>query len=163
MEGGAIVNGITQLHHLSLKVAESQYETVVDFYKEILGLKVIRIQDNATFLSCENVILEILISDDSLNTAESVLNHFAFKAEDVDGLLERVKDAGYQVSMQPTKYVFQGKDPYPVYIAFFVGPAGESVELFREMSAAEMQSDDTENHTAFNPHDPIVEKERICC
>ena len=50
------------MHHISLKVAEDCYQATVGFYRDLLELKVVRIQDTATFLSSGNVTIEILKS-----------------------------------------------------------------------------------------------------
>ena len=46
------------MHHISLKVAEDCYQATVGFYRDLLELKVVRIQDTATFLSSGNVTIE---------------------------------------------------------------------------------------------------------
>lgn len=123
---------IKGIHHISLKVPAELYEKTVGFYRDLLGLPVLREQESAVFLSTGNAVLEILPVEQGEN-GKGALDHFAFETEDVDGLLAELEQAGYAVTMYPTEHTFAGETPYRVYIAFVTGPAGESVELFREL------------------------------
>lgn len=123
---------ISGIHHISLKVPIDLYDAEVSFYRDLLKLKVVRVQDTATFLSSGNVIIEILSSEETRLT-QGVLDHFAFQTDEVDSLLNTLRGAGHRVTMEPTEYTFAGEDPYCVYIAFVEGPAGESIELFKEL------------------------------
>ena len=120
------------MHHISLKVAEDCYPATVGFYRDLLELKVVRIQDTATFLSSGNVTIEILKSD-KVQAEKGAVDHIAFLVDDVDSLLNTLRKAGFRVTMEPTKHTFTGEVPYCVYIAFVVGPAGESIELLKEL------------------------------
>lgn len=122
---------VSGIHHISLKVPIDLYDSEVNFYRNLLGLKVVRMQDTAVFLSGGNVIIEILNSGEGY-PSRGALDHFAFQTDDVDGLLDTLRRAGYRVTMEPTEHVFTGERPYCVYIAFVEGPAGESIELFKE-------------------------------
>lgn len=123
---------ICGIHHLSLKTTPGAYLSTVAFYRDILELPVLRVQTGATFLSCGNVVLEILNSGDGEKNC-GALDHLAFYAPDVDGAIERIRQAGCEITMEPTDHVFPGETPYAVHIAFFRGPAGEDVELFCEL------------------------------
>lgn len=123
---------ICGVHHLSLKAAPGDYPSTVAFYRNVLGLSVLRVQTGATFLSCGNVGLEILDSGDG-GERSGALDHLAFYTPDVDGMIAHVRQAGCEITMEPTDHVFSGETPYAVHIAFFRGPAGESVELFCEL------------------------------
>ena len=123
---------IRGMHHVSLKVAEDCYQATVSFYRDLLELKVVRIQDTATFLSSGNVTIEILKSD-KVQAEKGTVDHIAFLVDDVDSLLNTLRKAGFRVTMEPTKHTFTGAVPYCGYIAFIVGPAGESIELLKEL------------------------------
>ena len=118
------------IHHISLKAAPQYYAETVRFYQEILELPLIRKQDHASFLDAGNIVLEILDSGEI--THPGVLEHFALTVSDFDTTLAKVKAAGYEITRVPEDFVFTGEIPYSVHIAFFRGPAGELVELFRE-------------------------------
>ena len=120
------------LNHVSLKVPGVKFEETIAFYRDVLGLRLVRLQDNAAFLSCGNTVVEILDGGED-SVRGGALEHIAFDVEDVDGMTEQCKAAGRPVTMQPKVHVFPGKDPYRVYIAFIQGPAGEEVEFFREL------------------------------
>ena len=130
---GDEMKNIKGMHHLSLKVGEMQYWDVVHFYQKELGLQIIRVQDGATFLSCGNLIIEILI-DENVICGSGPLNHMAFEVENVDEILRILAAKGYHVVMEPTEHMFCGKVPYKVYIGFVEGVAGELIEFFQELS-----------------------------
>lgn len=123
---------ISGIHHISLKVPIDLYDAEISFYRDLLKLKVVRTQDTATFLPGGNVIIEILNSDET-RLKQGALDHFAFQTDEVDSLLNTLRGAGCRVTMEPAEYTFTGEDPYGVYIAFVEGPAGESIELFKEL------------------------------
>ena len=60
------------------------------------------------------------------------MNHYAFATDAVDEIIEKVRHAGYEVTMEPVDKVIPTEPPFPIRIAFFTGPCGESVELFHE-------------------------------
>ena len=92
---------IRGMHHVSLKVAEDCYQATVSFYRDLLELKVVRIQDTATFLSSGNVTIEILKSD-KVQAEKGAVDHIAFLVDDVDSLLNTLRKAGFRVTMEPT-------------------------------------------------------------
>jgi glyoxylase I family protein len=57
------------------------------------------------------------------------LVHFALATHDVRGVIEKLRAAGYPITMEP-KDIQLGT--LPASVAFFTGPSGESVELFQE-------------------------------
>lgn len=57
------------------------------------------------------------------------LAHFAVATHDVRGVTEKLRAAGYPITMEP-KDIQLGS--LPASVAFFTGPSGESVELFQE-------------------------------
>ena len=71
------------MHHISLKVAEDCYQATVGFYRDLLELKVVRIQDTATFLSSGNVTIEILKSD-KVQAEKGAVDHIAFLVDDAE-------------------------------------------------------------------------------
>ena len=55
------------------------------------------------------------------------------KTEDADACAKAIKDAGYKVTLEPQDLVLADKKaPFPVRVAFCIGPVGEIIELFCE-------------------------------
>ena len=123
---------VSGLNHVSLKVPAEKYAETAAFYQELLGLKIVRVQDDAVFLSCGNTVVEILDGGEDAPRG-GALDHIAFDVDDVDAMVRQCAAAGFAVTMQPKVHVFPGAPPYEVYIAFIKGPAGEEVEFFKEL------------------------------
>ena len=50
----------------------------------------------------------------------------------VDELVEKVRNAGYKVSVEPKDVDMQTDPVFPIRVAFVEGPLHESIELFCE-------------------------------
>ena len=125
---------VTGLHHVSLSTLPEDYPKALSFYRDFLGFEMIcevamPAADPLAMLSMGNTILE-LVPDGSGGESSGALNHIALTTDDVDGLLEKVRTAGYEVTMEPDEFVLP--HGVTIRIAFFKGPAGESVELLCE-------------------------------
>lgn len=125
---------IQGLHHVSLKPAGyAAFRKTVAFYQEVLGLPLIRAwgegDTSAVMLSLGNSILEISAAGTEVPPVGAI-NHFALATADVDAVAERIRQAGYEITVEPGDR--QPKADYPIRIAFCVGPVGESIELFYE-------------------------------
>jgi glyoxylase I family protein len=63
---------------------------------------------------------------------EGAILHFALRTDDSAALLETVRSAGMEVTMESKDLDIPSNiGPIPVRIAFFKGPSGEIVELFQ--------------------------------
>ena len=68
---------------------------------------------------------------------EPTLLHVAMRVDDVDAVLEKVREAGMAVRMEPKDVTLDNTLPnataarVPIRIAFFYGPDDEVVELFQ--------------------------------
>ena len=65
---------------------------------------------------------------------EARVLHFCLRCDNVDEVVERVRDAGCTVTVEPKDVqvdnkVPGGKTPITLHLAFFKGPDGEIVEL----------------------------------
>jgi glyoxylase I family protein len=125
---------VTGLHHVSLSMPPEDYAKTLCFYRDFLGLEMIceaalPAPDPLAMLTLGNTILE-LVPDGSGGASSGVLNHIALATDDVDGLLEKVRAAGYEITMDPAEFMLP--HGVAIRIAFFAGPAGESVELLCE-------------------------------
>jgi glyoxylase I family protein len=118
---------------VALKVAN--FDEVVAFYTDVLGLEP-RISwgegdKRAVMLDVgAGSFLEVFAGGDSAEPAGPVL-HFALACQDIDAMIEKVRAAGRDVTVEPKDVDIPSDPVYPVRIAFFQGPGGEVVELFK--------------------------------
>ena len=125
---------VTGLHHVSVSTPPEDYPKALGFYRDFLGFEMIcevaiPAPDQLAMLSMGNTILE-LIPERSAGESSGALNHIALATDDVDELLEKVRTAGYEVTMEPDEFMLP--HGVAIRIAFFKGPAGESIELLCE-------------------------------
>ena len=127
---------IEGIHHISLWPTDNAaFEKTVSFYRDVLGLPVIRSWGSggkrSAMLQTGAGIIEISLNAGVSRQAGSI-NHFALRTSDVDACVEAVRNAGYPITTQP-KDVDIASDPvFPVRIAFCIGPVGEEIEFFTE-------------------------------
>lgn len=125
---------IKGLHHVAYKVIPEHFQKIIDFYRDFLGLNVVRQGSTCIMLDLGNTILEIVQENGKTTDRYGCLDHIALlvNEEDVDKLCKKVSDAGYEVTMSPNNIVIDSTPAYPARICFFTGPCGEYVELFAE-------------------------------
>jgi catechol 2,3-dioxygenase-like lactoylglutathione lyase family enzyme len=126
---------ICGVHHIALKPVPSLYDKTVDFYCTALGCTPVRSwgegDSRACMISCgDNTVMEILCGEDDGSSKTGNYNHVAFAVDEVDPILEEVRQMGYQVTMEAQNLNITPE--YPVRVAFFIGPVGETIELFQE-------------------------------
>lgn len=63
---------------------------------------------------------------------EGCIRHFAFATDHVDELVEKVRNAGYRVSVEPKNVDMKTNPVSSIRVAFIEGPLHESIELFCE-------------------------------
>lgn len=119
---------IRGIHHLALRVMPEQYNKTLDFYQNTMGLTMVHQWSAGTMLSAGNTIIEILKNGLGAENG-GALNHFAFATDDVDGWVKKLQDAGYELTRGPESLTVPSEPPMPVRLAFFRGPAGESIEF----------------------------------
>jgi catechol 2,3-dioxygenase-like lactoylglutathione lyase family enzyme len=133
---------ITGIHHVSIKCGSAEdFKKTTAFYTEILGMKVLRSwgegKDAGVMLTISGSdILEIFASGQE-SVGNGSVNHFAFYTDDPDKCIEKVRNAGYEITEEPDNVDLILKQPipgnvYPLRVAFCTGPAGESIEFFSE-------------------------------
>ncbi len=125
---------IKGVHHIAVKPTAEQYEKTVEFYTQLLGMEIKKSwgepERPCLMVSCgDNTCMEILGSDSEI-PAGGPLAHIAFATDKVDELIEKVREAGYQVTNEPADANLGGDTP--IRIAFFYGPTNEHIELFWE-------------------------------
>ena len=126
-------NWINGVHHIALKPTPEQYKKVVDLYTNVLGMEVKKSWGDpempCLMVSCgDNSCLEITPNDTQAPKG-GVLDHLALACDKVDEVIERVREAGYEIAIEPKDMELGGS---PIRIAFFWGPMGEYLELFWE-------------------------------
>lgn len=123
---------ITGIHHVSMKCCnQEEYKKEIDFYQNVLELPILRTWPTGIMLSAGNSIIEIF-NDGDAQLEKGVIRHFAFAVNDVDGIVKRVQDAGYEVFIAPKDIVIASTPEFPARIAFCKGPLGEEIEFFCE-------------------------------
>lgn len=124
------------VHHIA--VQSSDWEGSLRLYRDVLGMPIV-----AEFGTPERRILLLDIGDGSHielfapradaavgqpAAQQPPLTHIALATSDTRQAVERVRQAGYQITVEP-KDVQLG--PILATIAFFVGPNGETIEFFQ--------------------------------
>ena len=104
---------------------------MIYFYHELLGLPILRKWDSGIHLDCFNSCIEIFL-DGTKSVGEGCIRHFAFETDHVDKIVEKVRNAGYIVSVEPVDVVMKTDPVFPIRVAFIEGPLHESIELFFE-------------------------------
>ena len=125
---------IKGLHHVSMSVLPEDYEKVIKFYTEFLGLEYAHQSLGNTLLSFGNAVLEIFPDGDG-SAQQGPLNHFALSTDEPDKLMEKVRSAGYTVRDELIDFAPPMADGeyYPLRYGFFIGPVGEIIEIFCEV------------------------------
>ena len=123
---------IRGIHHISMKCGtQEEFEKVKDFYVRILGMSIDREWPDGVLIDSGAGMIEVF-SNGAGDPGRGILRHVAFRTDNVDELVDRVKAAGYKVFVEPTDSVIRSDPEYPIRIAFCYGPLGEEVELFCE-------------------------------
>ena len=123
---------ITGIHHVSLKCGTTkEFEKAKDFYLDVLGFAPVREWPEGIMIDSGNGLLEIFSNGPGVKSIGAV-RHIAFGTDDVDGIIEKVKAAGYEVFIEPKDIVIRSDPPFPARMAFCYGPLGEELEFFQE-------------------------------
>ena len=123
---------ITGIHHISLKCGTKEdFEKAKDFYLNILGFSVVREWPDGIMIDSGAGLLEIFCNGEGIRT-KGALRHIAFATDDADGIVEKVKAAGYEVFIEPNDIVIRSDPEFPARMAFCYGPLGEEIEFFQE-------------------------------
>ena len=124
------------IHHIALKACGLQdYEKLISFYRDILGMPVVREWGNeekkAAMLDTGAGCME-LFSDGQEYPGQGAIRHFALAVKDVDECVAAVRAKGYEITVEPKDIVLGSNPGLPARIAFCIGPVGEEVEFFAE-------------------------------
>ena len=123
-------------HHIAVQTRD--WDASLKLYRDVLGMELV-----AEFGAPDRKIILLDTGDGShmelfAPTEESPvpnsespnhpLIHFALATSDTRAAIERVRQAGYEVTVEPKDISLGGLS---VTIAFFLGPSSESVEFFQ--------------------------------
>ena len=125
------------IHHVAMKVPD--FDESVRFYTDVLGFTEAHRwgegDKRAVLLDTgDGSHVEIFAGGERRDAAASII-HFALRSTDVDAAIERARAAGAEVTVEPTDVEIPCDPVLPVRIAFYKGPAGETIEFFHDRSA----------------------------
>ena len=123
------------IHHVALKAkGYAAFEKMMYFYHDLLGMSVVRTwgegDSSAAMLDTGNGGMLEIFANAPDELSMGALRHIAFDVDDPDACIDKVRKAGYTVTMEPKDIVIPSNPPYPARIAFCIGPVGEEVEFF---------------------------------
>ncbi|MGN0170453.1 MAG: VOC family protein [Lachnospiraceae bacterium] len=125
----SLVKGI---HHVSMRCREEEeYGRALSFYRDVLQIPIIRTWDAGTMFDTGSGTIEIF-SYGGETTQKGVIGHFALATDDVDACVKAIKEAGFEVFVEPKGIEIASTPAFPARIAFCKGPLGEEIELFQE-------------------------------
>jgi catechol 2,3-dioxygenase-like lactoylglutathione lyase family enzyme len=76
--------------------------------------------------------LEVFAGGPAEPKPAGTIEHIALRTTNVDAVIERVRSAGMQITVEPKDVTISSHPhPLPARIAFFKGPGGEVFELFQ--------------------------------
>ena len=123
---------IKGIHHISMKCGTSEeLSRVKEFYIGLLGLNICREWDEGLMIDTGDGLIEIFTNGDGEHK-KGTIRHMALLTDDVDGVVDKVKSAGYEVFIEPNDKVIHSTPEYPIRMAFCYGPLGEEIEFFCE-------------------------------
>ena len=125
---------IKGVHHVAIKACGvGQFNKTVSFYQDILGMPVVRSwgegEGSFAMLSTGDALMEIMASGTD-SPGQGALRHIAFRTDDVDACVAKVRAAGYKITVEPNTLTLGSS--YKIRVAFCIGPQGEEVEFFTE-------------------------------
>lgn len=134
MRGNNAVLGGGGIHHVAIRAGD--FDASVRFYKELLGFKEAASWgsgDNRAIMldTGDGNCLEIFAGGSREQKPEGAFLHIALRTGNCDTIIEGVRSAGLQITVEPKDVVLESSPPLPARIAFFKGPDGEVIELFQ--------------------------------
>ena len=123
---------IKGLHHISMKCAtKEEFEKAKSFYLDLLGFSIVRQWSQGIMIDLGNTQLEIFCNGNGVKDLGAI-RHMAFATDDVEEIVAKVKDAGYEVFIEPKDIVIDSEPEFHARMAFCFGPLGEQIEFFKE-------------------------------
>lgn len=128
-----VMSKLTGIHHAAVRCCGvDAFERTVKFYTELLGLKIDRTwgegEGSAALIAVGNSFIEVF-ANGKYDDPQGAYTHLALETDDVDGMIELVRAAGYTIKVEP-KYSYVGGKPPRSRLGFCIGPNGEDIEFF---------------------------------
>jgi glyoxylase I family protein len=126
------------VHHIALQT--NDYEGTVTFYTDVLGCTLAHAWESGDRQLClldlgDGSHVEVIGQPPGTPAPENAqqfpMLHLALRVDSVDEAIQRVRDAGYPVTLEPKDFDLGGLE---VRIAFFQGPNREVLEFFETKS-----------------------------
>ena len=123
---------IKGIHHISVKAGTAEeLAGVRGFYIDILGLRIIREWSEGLMIDTGSGYIEVFTNAEGKHCL-GVIRHIALLCDDVDAVTEKVREAGYEVFVEPNDKVIDSVPEHKIRMAFCYGPLGEQVEFYCE-------------------------------
>ena len=124
-------------HHVCMKTKD--WDATMRFYKDTLGCteKIAwrAAPARAVMLDAgDGNYIEVFEDLAYTGAPHGAVNHYAFRTTRLDAVAERVRAAGFKITVEPRDVTIQttnGAGPVPVRIFFCDGPNGESIEFLQ--------------------------------
>ena len=125
---------ITGMHHISMKCGSNKdFNRAKDFYLNLLGFSLRREWPEGIMIDCGSVLLEIFCNGEGIRS-KGAIRHIAYATDDVDGIIAKVRAAGYEVFIEPNDITIPSVPECHARMAFCIGPLGEEIEFFQEIT-----------------------------
>ncbi|MDA8234343.1 MAG: VOC family protein [Clostridia bacterium] len=115
-------------HFSHVGIVVQSMDESVEFYTKVLGCEIYKQHKDEniqfTLLKAGNQEIELLkFTHDNKERKEGVISHIAFKVENIEKEITRLKELGLHLTTDQPREVMGG-----LKIFFFTGPNGESIE-----------------------------------
>ena len=125
---------ITGMHHISMKCGSNKdFNRAKDFYLNLLGFSLRREWPEGIMIDCGSVLLEIFCNGEGIRS-KGAIRPIAYATDDVDGIIAKVRAAGYEVFIEPNDITIPSVPECHARMAFCIGPLGEEIEFFQEIT-----------------------------
>ena len=119
---------IQGIHHVCIKCRKDEIKKVKHFYGDLLGLSILRSWgepelEGFMFETGDGLVEVFTNAEEEL--PQGSIRHFAFKTNDVDQCVKIVRESGYQITLEPKDVVIASNPPFPIRVAFCIGPVCE--------------------------------------
>ena len=127
---------IKGIHHAAIKCScPAEFKEVLHFYTEVLGLTVLRSWGEGSkagaMIDTGCGVIEVFAAG-NVSHATGSIHHLALATDDPGACIGAVRQAGYTITVEPKDVVIASEPPFPIRVAFAIGPCGEEIEFFHE-------------------------------